>query len=145
MMEGMETKMHYLLAEASELAKAAEALGGGAGWIGAGLLGLVLLWLFKFHLPSKDAQIEKLLTMAAADRAADRDSRHESNMLFQKAISEIETQHRDDAKLDRESFISRQNRTEDRLEAAIRVQTAELKGSLQSSCRYAMVMTQEKK
>lgn len=38
-----------------------DALAGGAGWIGAGLLGLVLSWLLLRHLPAKDAQIERLL------------------------------------------------------------------------------------
>lgn len=38
-----------------------EALSGGAGWVGAGLLGLVLAWLFFFHLPAKDAQLKGVL------------------------------------------------------------------------------------
>lgn len=36
-------------------------LSGGAGWIGAGLLGAVLSWLLLKHLPAKDAQLEKLI------------------------------------------------------------------------------------
>lgn len=35
-------------------------LSGGAGWIGAGLLGAVLCWLFFLHLPSKDKQLKEL-------------------------------------------------------------------------------------
>lgn len=35
-------------------------LTGGAGWAGAGLLGLVLAWLLLKHLPTKDAQFESL-------------------------------------------------------------------------------------
>lgn len=31
-----------------------ESLSGGAGWVGAGLLGLVLSWLLLVHLPAKD-------------------------------------------------------------------------------------------
>lgn len=31
-------------------------LSGGAGWFGAGLLGMVLGWLLIFYLPSKDKQ-----------------------------------------------------------------------------------------
>lgn len=31
-------------------------LSGGAGWVGAGLLGLVLSWLLLKHLPDKDKQ-----------------------------------------------------------------------------------------
>lgn len=32
-------------------------LSGGAGWVGAGLLGLVLFWLLFRHLPEKDKQM----------------------------------------------------------------------------------------
>jgi hypothetical protein len=34
---------------------------GEAGWVGTGLLGAVLSWLFLKHLPSKDQQIRDLL------------------------------------------------------------------------------------
>ncbi len=37
------------------------ALSGGSGWLGAGLLGLVLSWLLLIHLPKKDLQLEVLL------------------------------------------------------------------------------------
>lgn len=44
-------------------------ISGGAGWVGAGLLGLVLAWLLLKHLPAKDAQITEFIlhfeTMAA--------------------------------------------------------------------------------
>lgn len=39
------------------LAQNADPLSGGAGWIGAGLLGLVLSWLLLKHLPEKDKMI----------------------------------------------------------------------------------------
>lgn len=34
---------------------------GGAGWAGAGLLGLVLAWLLLKHLPDKDKQLTELI------------------------------------------------------------------------------------
>ena len=37
------------------------AIAGGAGWAGAGLLGLVLGWLMLWHLPAKDRQIHLLI------------------------------------------------------------------------------------
>lgn len=40
----------------------ADSLTGGAGWVGAGLLGLVLAWLLLKHLPAKDAQIEGIIS-----------------------------------------------------------------------------------
>ncbi len=36
-------------------------LSGGAGWVGAGLLGLVLAWLLWVHLPAKDKQIKEMI------------------------------------------------------------------------------------
>ena len=44
-----------------ELFAQAEPLSGGAGWLGAGLLGAVLSWLLLVHLPSKDKQLKDLL------------------------------------------------------------------------------------
>lgn len=38
-----------------------DTLGGASGWVGAGLLGLVLAWLLLRHLPDKDRQLEKLI------------------------------------------------------------------------------------
>jgi hypothetical protein len=35
-------------------------LSGGAGWVGAGLLGAVLSWLLLIHLPAKDKQFTSL-------------------------------------------------------------------------------------
>jgi hypothetical protein len=43
------------------LAQAADPISGGAGWAGAGLLGLVLCWLLLKHLPDKDRQINNLV------------------------------------------------------------------------------------
>lgn len=37
----------------------ADPIAGGAGWVGAGLLGLVLSWLLLKHLPDKDKQIKE--------------------------------------------------------------------------------------
>jgi hypothetical protein len=34
---------------------------GGSGWVGAGLLGSVLLWIFFKHLPDKDKQMKHLI------------------------------------------------------------------------------------
>lgn len=49
-----------LLAQAAE-SDAARVLGGESGWVGAGLLGLVLSWLLFKHLPDKDKQLEKFI------------------------------------------------------------------------------------
>lgn len=37
-------------------------ISGGAGWVGAGLLGLVLGWLLLRHLPEKDRQMKEYVT-----------------------------------------------------------------------------------
>jgi hypothetical protein len=36
-------------------------LSGGAGWAGAGILGLVLAWLLLKHLPDQNARIDRLV------------------------------------------------------------------------------------
>ncbi len=38
-----------------------DTLSGGGGWLGAGLLGLVLGWLLLKHLPEKDRQFKEFL------------------------------------------------------------------------------------
>jgi hypothetical protein len=43
------------------LAQVPDPISGGAGWVGAGLLGLVLFWLLMRHLPAKDQQIERII------------------------------------------------------------------------------------
>ncbi len=48
------------------VAESLDSLSGGAGWVGAGLLGLVLAWLLLKHLPDKDKQQKDL--MEAKDR-----------------------------------------------------------------------------
>ena len=44
-----------------QIAQTTDPLSGGAGWVGAGLLGLVLAWLLLKHLPAKDAQFTALI------------------------------------------------------------------------------------
>lgn len=41
----------------AQAAPAVDPISGGAGWVGAGLLGLVLAWLFFWYLPAKDKQL----------------------------------------------------------------------------------------
>lgn len=43
------------------LAQAPDPISGGAGWIGAGLLGAVLAWLLGIHLPAKDKQLKEFM------------------------------------------------------------------------------------
>ena len=42
-------------------------ISGGAGWVGAGLLGLVLAWLLLKHLPEKDRQVRDLIDSQRAE------------------------------------------------------------------------------
>lgn len=43
------------------IGQAGEPISGGAGWVGAGMLGSVLAWLLFVHLPSKDKQIKEMI------------------------------------------------------------------------------------
>lgn len=67
-------------------AQTLDALSGNSGWAGAGLLGLVLLWLLLWHLPQKDKQIDKMIN--------DKD----------KVISEMMKDHRAEVADTREDF-----------------------------------------
>lgn len=58
-----------LLAQASD---PSDPLSGGAGWVGAGLLGAVLAWLLFIHLPAKDKLITNLMDRYLAAEAAQR-------------------------------------------------------------------------
>lgn len=49
-----------------------DAISGGSGWAGAGLLGLVLSWVFLVHLPSKDKQIKEIMADARMEMAQQR-------------------------------------------------------------------------
>jgi PAS domain S-box-containing protein len=48
-------------------AQVPDPISGGAGWVGAGLLGLVLGWLLLVHLPSKDKQLDAVYAAKAED------------------------------------------------------------------------------
>ena len=58
-------------------AQTTDSLSGGAGWIGAGLLGAVLSWLMLKHLPDKDKQVYEFIrrqdehTIAMASKFAE--------------------------------------------------------------------------
>lgn len=139
----------------AQLTSAGGDLGGYSGWAGAGLLGLVLAWLLFKHLPDKDRQlkdmldandrqlkevvmiadsrIEAIMKAQLEERKEDRTSRHNLANMFQASISQLQTEHNKDAEKDRESFFKRQ----DRLEDALKLQTAELKMAIaQAACRF---------
>jgi hypothetical protein len=46
-----------LLLQAAQI----DPISNGAGWVGAGLLGLVLGWLLLVHLPAKDKQLKEVI------------------------------------------------------------------------------------
>jgi hypothetical protein len=65
-----------------------------AEWAKFGLLGLVLLWIFFFHLPAKDAQTRELLSLFANERENDRKARHEQSAEFTKNLNGVIDSHR---------------------------------------------------
>jgi hypothetical protein len=62
-------------------------LSGGAGWAGAGLLGLVLGWLLLKHLPEKDKQLEKLI---ASQIEANKEERRDFKAALQLVVEHCE-------------------------------------------------------
>src|SRR5689334_11459393 len=119
-----------------------DALAGGAGWAGVGLLGGVLSWLLFVHLPGKDKQVEKLVAQMtglmaikdeqikariyeqAEEREKERSARHlmadqsqklvmDVTLRFQQTLQEIRNQHKDDGEKDRAAFLERSTHLED--------------------------------
>lgn len=92
------------------LGQSADALSGGSGWVGAGLLGLVLGWLLLRHLPIKDQQMKdfqavkdlQLKEQAEAARKENAESRRE----FREALSQILKHCEDESKRIVEAFRS---------------------------------------
>lgn len=85
-------------------------ISGGAGWLGAGLLGLLLWWLLLKHLPEKDkqaaikdAQIKQLIDehVAAMERLHDdcAEERKEQFNYFNDALNRIIERHSKDHEL----------------------------------------------
>ncbi len=71
----------------------AASLSGGAGWVGAGLLGAVLSWLLMIHLPAKDKQIATMLSDSSAERtammASQRSERDQMFLRFDTTLDKI--------------------------------------------------------
>ena len=112
------------------------------GWTGpaaltaAGLLAMVLAWIFTKHLPAKDEQLKGLLMMQIQERETERSSRSKQSELFAAIIERLHEQHKKDAEADRQAFETRNGK----VEAAIMHQTTELKLELQkqmnSVCKF---------
>lgn len=73
-------------------------LAGSSGWVGAGILGLVLAWIFFIHLPAKDKQLKELhelyqKAITAKDQQLDTALAHKWA-----ALSKMSDDHRDAVK-----------------------------------------------
>jgi hypothetical protein len=84
----------FILAQASNTPVTdANLISGGAGWAGAGLLGLVLGWLLLKHLPDKDKQFDGLIKSQAEHNKelhkACTEERKEQHAEFSKALNSI--------------------------------------------------------
>lgn len=137
-------------------------LSGGAGWAGAGLLGLVLAWVLFVNIPARDkaakdsldefrayvhdteARFDKLVDAQKAEREKEIRARHEMLDKFQITLSKIELDHRQDFNVmqDQARVNAEKDRTEfrnrnDVLVAALANQTTELKMAIiAGACRF---------
>lgn len=127
----------------AQVAQSSDPLSGGAGWMGAGLLGVVLAWLLLLHLPAKDKQMKEMIEVQAKERLEERLSREkvaetlkvsmaESAKEHTSNLKEFQLQHIKDAERDREAFMNRNKN----IEAAIQLQTKELQLALGTACRF---------
>ncbi len=102
-------------------AQSTDPISGGAGWIGAGLLGAVLSWLCLVHLPAKDKQLHEILDGQASERSKFQDT---LLMLQQAATTE--------SRINREAFVA--GNTE--LRQAIELQTVKLEQAIAGTCKH---------
>lgn len=121
----------------------ADPISGGAGWVGAGLLGLVLSWLLLVHLPAKDKQIkelaeakdnqlEKLLLAQREERQADRLEIKEVVEAHQRVIDKLINSTKEEFNRDREAFDKRNLA----IVQAINQQTKDLQTEIKAMCKY---------
>jgi hypothetical protein len=68
-MQGLATALTHLPVASN----GPDFISGGSGWLGAGLLGLVLAWLLLRHLPEKDQLIMKLISTHEEQRKSQAD------------------------------------------------------------------------
>lgn len=123
------THLPYLVAPlpAVLLAQAADPISGGAGWVGAGLLGSVLAWLLFIHLPRKDKQIDDLTEKFYA-RHAKKDE--QIDKLIQDHLV-IEREQRAEYKESLEILVAHQTRAIDGLAAALKEDLEETRSGME--------------
>ena len=97
-------------------------LTGGAGWIGAGLLGAVLSWLLFIHLPAKDKQVKEMVEMQTIEREKDRESREKLVVALKASLDAVAEKYEKTSAAEREHFYSRN----DAVKMAIETQTSKL-------------------
>jgi hypothetical protein len=103
------------------LAQAADPLSGGAGWLGAGLLGAVLAWLCLVHLPAKDKQLREIMDVQANERS-----------VFQTTLLQLQSQNLEESRRNREKFVE----TSHELREAIEMQTVKLEQAIAGTCKH---------
>lgn len=146
-------------------------LSGGAGWVGAGLLGAVLAWLMFVHLPAKDKQAEAkdakiasiveikdkqiaaILTENTLERERERTDRHDRANAFQKLLNDLAKDHKEqmremhnehaiDAEKDRQAFLVRSSEIGNVMKMAIERQTLELEKAIRGTCMFQQSLPQ---
>lgn len=118
------------------IAQQVDPLSGGAGWLGAGLLGAVLAWLCFVHLPAKDKQLKEMMSAESDEREKERQSRDRIVSVFQAELLKIQDCHLRNAERDREAFAER-NRA---VVQAIEMQTLKLEKAIGGGCFYRPAM-----
>lgn len=88
-------------------AQTPDPISGGAGWVGAGLLGAVLGWLLFFHLPSKDKQLKEFIDGKDAQLAAKDAHVERMAAKFDESLKELQEFFREQAELNRR-FVGEQ-------------------------------------
>jgi hypothetical protein len=107
-----------------------DVISGGAGWAGAGLLGLVLGWLLFVHLPAKDKQIAELVKSRDDMVKELTGSFREGIVESEKRATEVDRERREDYRISLAMVVSHCEKEMSGTSAAIRRDLDELNAAL---------------
>lgn len=114
----------------------ADPISGGAGWVGAGLLGAVLSWLLLKHLPEKDRQ-QKEMNDSHRLHTKERDATYaetikEINAHHERVIEQIRAHHEHVLSQSRDDFTRYLNRIIEHCQSEMASVTRFIEKDLQS-------------
>jgi hypothetical protein len=125
------------------VAQVADPISGGAGWVGAGLLGCVLGWLLFVHLPAKDKQITAIF--GHLDEATERKDKRldEQRGEFLRTLSEMSVSFKAEAKAEREACEKHFGTLAESMNSAFKALSEQLAAHAARNQQWAEILKRE--